>query len=123
MLSPNPELYGNLHNMTHMFLSYQHDPDHRHLESFAPIGESSVAMRDPVFYRLHQYTDDLFQQFLVKLPPYTAQQLTFPGISVSGIQAQQDGGRANVFNTHWQESDVNLSKGLDFVPRGDIFAR
>lgn len=33
-LSPNPTLYGNLHNMGHVFLSYVHDPDHRHLVLF-----------------------------------------------------------------------------------------
>ena len=33
MLSINQTLYGNLHNMGHVLISYQHDPDHRHLES------------------------------------------------------------------------------------------
>lgn len=33
ILSPNQQLYGDLHNMGHFLISYQHDPDHRHLES------------------------------------------------------------------------------------------
>ena len=33
ILSPNRKLYGDLHNMGHTLISYQHDPDHRHLES------------------------------------------------------------------------------------------
>lgn len=33
ILSPNSTLYGDLHNMGHVLISYQHDPDHRHLES------------------------------------------------------------------------------------------
>lgn len=31
--------------------------------------------------------------------------------------------RPNILNTHWQQSDLNLAKGMDFVPRGDVFAR
>lgn len=38
--------------MGHVFISYAHDPDHRYLESFGVIGDSSTAMRDPIFYRL-----------------------------------------------------------------------
>lgn len=38
ILSPNRELYGNLHNQLHNLISYSHDPDHRHLESFGVIG-------------------------------------------------------------------------------------
>lgn len=59
----------------------------------------------------------------VTLPPYTAEQLTYPGISVNAIQVQAERGQPNIFNTHWQQSDLNLAKGMDFVPRGDVFAR
>lgn len=33
-ISPNRDFYGDLHNMGHVFLSYIHDPDHRHLVSY-----------------------------------------------------------------------------------------
>lgn len=36
---------------------------------------------------------------------------------------QPDQGPANTFQTFWQQSDINLSRGLDFVPRGNVFAR
>lgn len=32
ILSPNRRAYGDLHNFGHLFISYIHDPDHRHLE-------------------------------------------------------------------------------------------
>lgn len=32
ILSPSRRLYGDLHNYGHLFTSYVHDPDHRHLE-------------------------------------------------------------------------------------------
>lgn len=31
ILSPNPNLYGDLHNLGHVAISYVHDPDHRYL--------------------------------------------------------------------------------------------
>lgn len=31
ILSPNRTFYGDYHNMGHIFISYIHDPDHRHL--------------------------------------------------------------------------------------------
>lgn len=51
------------------------------------------------------------------------QQLDYPGIRVSGVQVQSGQEPANTFQTFWQQSDVDLSRGLDFVPRGNIFAR
>lgn len=33
ILSPNRTFYGDMHNMGHVFISYIHDPDHRHLVS------------------------------------------------------------------------------------------
>lgn len=76
-ISPNRQLYGDLHNMVHVFISYAHDPDHRHLESFGVMGDSTTAMRDPVFYKWHAYVDDMFQEHKERLTPYTAQQVCF----------------------------------------------
>lgn len=124
ILSPNRQLYGDLHNMGHVFISYSHDPDHRHLESFGVMGDSATAMRDPVFYKWHAYVDDIFQEHKQILTPYTAPQLDYRGVTISGIEVQAEGARqANVFQTFWQQSDVDLSRGMDFVPRGNVYAR
>lgn len=123
ILSPNRELYGDLHNMGHVFVSYSHDPDHRHLESFGVMGDSATAMRDPVFYRWHAYVDDLFQQHKERLPAYTLQQIGYDNISISDVTVQPNNGTAGTFQTFWQQSDVDLSRGMDFVPRGNVFAR
>lgn len=132
-------------------ISYSHDPDHRHLESFGVMGDSGkdeikkcrlnsnnflyefsncnarssllqVFMKLPsfcnlipfsIFTRWHAYIDDIFQAHKAQLPPYTAQQLTYPGITVSDVLIQAEGGRPNIINTHWQQSDLNLAKGRD----------
>lgn len=144
ILSVNPDLYGDYHNMGHVVLSYVHDPDHRHLESFGVVGDSSTAMRgtvlivynllqlpnrllfiffiDPVFYRFHQYCDDLFQEHKTRLTPYTVQQLGYNNVQVNDVQVQQNG-QTGTLTTFWQQSDVDFSRGMDFVPRGSVFAR
>ncbi|KAL3279080.1 hypothetical protein HHI36_016594 [Cryptolaemus montrouzieri] len=123
ILSPNRSFYGDLHNMGHIFISYIHDPDHRHLETFGVMGDSTTAMRDPVFYRWHAYIDDIFQEFKSTLPRYDVGQLDFSGVEVKGIQVQSEGGRPNMLNTFWQQSDIDLSRGMDFSPRGPVFVR
>ncbi|TMW39359.1 hypothetical protein DOY81_015561, partial [Sarcophaga bullata] len=123
IISPNRSLYGDLHNMGHVFISYSHDPDHRHLESFGVMGDSATAMRDPVFYRWHAYIDDIFQEHKVRLAPYSLPQLLYDGITIAGVQVASDGGRPNILSTFFQQSDIDLSRGMDFVPRGNVFAR
>jgi tyrosinase len=43
--SINFELYGDLHNAGHLFISFAHDPDGRYLEPQGIMGNSAVAMR------------------------------------------------------------------------------
>lgn len=123
VITPNRQLYGDLHNMGHVFISYSHDPDHRHLESFGVMGDSATAMRDPVFYRWHAYVDDIFQEHKSMLSPYSSDQLLFNGIRVTDAQVQTENAQPDTFQTFWQQSDVDLSRGLDFAPRGNVFAR
>uniref|UniRef100_A0A1I8NVC5 tyrosinase n=1 Tax=Stomoxys calcitrans TaxID=35570 RepID=A0A1I8NVC5_STOCA len=123
ILSPNRSLYGDFHNMGHILISYAHDPDHRHLENFGVMGDTTTAMRDPVFYRWHGHIDDIFHEHKRRLQPYGLSKLEYKGITVEGLQVVSDGGMANVFTTFWQQSDLDLSRGMDFVPRGNVFAR
>ncbi|XP_050333467.1 phenoloxidase 2-like [Bactrocera neohumeralis] len=122
--SPNRNLYGDLHNMGHLFIAYAHDPSHRHLESFGVVGDLATAMRDPAFYRWHAYLDSIFQQHKAQLPPYTNAELRHDGFSLTSVEVIAENVREpNVLQTFWQESDIDLSRGMDFAPRGNIFAR
>ncbi|XP_043659474.1 phenoloxidase 2 [Drosophila teissieri] len=123
ILSPNRVLYGDLHNNGHTFISYAHDPTSKHLESFGVMGDVSTAMRDPVFYKWHSYIDRIFQEHKSRLPAYTETQLNYSGVSITGIQVDTNGGRPNNLTTFWQQSDVDMSRGFDFLPRGNVFAR
>ncbi|XP_026277611.1 phenoloxidase 2 [Frankliniella occidentalis] len=124
IISPNRALYGDMHNFGHIAIAFSHDPDNRHLESFGVMGDSTTAMRDPVFYRWHAFVDDIFQEHKRTLPAYTQQQLDFPGVQVKGLEVNTPGARRpNEFFTFLQQNDMDLSRGLDFTPRGPVFAR
>ncbi|XP_076636736.1 phenoloxidase subunit A3 isoform X2 [Colletes latitarsis] len=118
-LSPNPNVYGDLHNLGHTAISYCHDPDARYLEWAGVMGDSATAMRDPIFYRWHAFVDGIFQEYKTTLPQYTNEQLDFPGIEIADIRLTSNSQR-NVLNTFWNQSVVDLSRGLDFMPRGSV---
>ncbi|CAK1590051.1 unnamed protein product [Parnassius mnemosyne] len=122
IISPNRPYYGDLHNMGHIFMSYAHDPDHRNLEQFGVMGDPATTMRDPLFYRWHGFVDDVFVLYKNKLPPYGKDKLEFPGIRVSSIAVDGKAGR-NTFATQWEQSTLELGRGLDFTPRGSVLAR
>ncbi|XP_053688843.1 phenoloxidase 1-like [Sabethes cyaneus] len=123
-LSVNRRLYGSLHNFGHDVLAYIHDPDYRYLEDFGVMGDVTTAMRDPVFYRWHGMIDGIFRKFIETLNPYTSAQLGFPGIKVNSINVRinRANAPANVLLTYWQKSQVDLAAGLDFGPKGNVFA-
>jgi Hemocyanin, ig-like domain/Hemocyanin, copper containing domain len=142
--SLNRQFYGNMHNLLHVAVAFLHDPDHRHLERSGVVGESMTAMRDPVFYRIHALVNDIFNQHKFTLPRYTVPQvlsfllntsaekiqiaiyyaqLNFPGVRVTGIELSTPNAPTNTFQTFWQKSLVDLSRGVDFFERGPIFAK
>ncbi|XP_055603339.1 phenoloxidase 8-like [Uranotaenia lowii] len=123
-LTPNRALYGSVHNLGHDALAYIHDPEYRYLEDFGVMGDVTTAMRDPVFYRLHGMIDDIFRKFLETLSPYTSAQLGYPGVKVDsvGLKVTRANAPPNVLVTFWQKSSVDLAAGLDFGPKGNVFA-
>jgi tyrosinase len=60
----------------HIFTSMAHDPDGRFLEGGGVMGDTSTAMRDPVFYRVHGFVDNLYNKFKESLPPYTKEEVS-----------------------------------------------
>uniref|UniRef100_A0A1E1WIY6 tyrosinase n=2 Tax=Pectinophora gossypiella TaxID=13191 RepID=A0A1E1WIY6_PECGO len=127
ILSPNPQLYGTVHNNGHSFSAYMHDPQHRYLESFGVIADEATTMRDPFFYRWHAWIDDFFQKFKESrhVSPYSRSELENPGVRISEVRVEnlEGDGAVNTLNTFWMESDLDLSRGLDFSNRGPVFAR
>lgn len=88
------------------------------------LGESATAIRDPAFYKWHAFIDQLFQIHKEKIAPYNEKEIGYENIQLSSIEVKTNGDVApNIFNTFWQQSDIDLSRGIDFLPRGNIYAR
>ncbi|KAI9579469.1 phenoloxidase 2 [Glossina fuscipes] len=125
-LSINPQFYGSLHNEGHNAISCCHDPDSRFLEDFGVMGDVTTAMRDPIFYRWHGYIDSIFNRHKELLSPYEDADLAYQGIHVSKfevrIQTASQKASPNTLLTYMEKSDVDLAAGLDFGPKGNIYA-
>ncbi|XP_059487955.1 phenoloxidase 2-like isoform X2 [Neocloeon triangulifer] len=122
VLSVNKKFYGDLHNMMHVFTALSHDPDGRFNEDMGVMGETSTAMRDPAFYKVHAMVDNIFNSFKETLPPYTVPELNFPAVEVTSISLQSD--QSDVLNkleTHWEKFTISLNRSLDFLgePNGN----
>lgn len=110
--------------MLHSIIGFVHDPDNLHLEGTGVIGDIATSIRDPIFYRLHTFVDDLFEDYKKQLDPYTSKQLGFPGVTIEDVSVQEINGKAavNRLLTFWQRSQVDLGVGLDFGPSGNVLA-
>lgn len=165
ILSPNRNLYGDLHNMGQVHKICESEPDFLYASFSLPqtcvhfvlsrsrpstLGvvwcygrfcygnERPHILRKSMQFRLgfqyfksftlakqrwHAYVDDIFQEHKESLTAYTTTELDYPGVQVTGVTIQNESGEANNFQTFWQQSDVDFSRGMDFVPRGSVFAR
>ncbi|EDS44937.1 phenoloxidase subunit A3 [Culex quinquefasciatus] len=124
LLTPNETYYGDVHNSGHIVLSYIHDPDGTYLESYGVMGDVTTAMRDPIFYRWHEYVDEIFRRHKNNFSPYVYQDLSYHGITMLKLETRLEkrGAPNNLWLTFWQRSQVDLGAGLDFGPQGNVFA-
>ncbi|KAK3865004.1 hypothetical protein Pcinc_029357 [Petrolisthes cinctipes] len=121
-LSVNSQFYGDLHNLLHVAISFSHDPDFAHKEEVGVMGESATAMRDPVFYRLHRFVDDVFQQYKLTLPPYSMDDLSLPGVVVERAGIRQ-GDQTDILVTGWSNREFEASRGIDFAAEMSVLLR
>ncbi|XP_076290226.1 phenoloxidase 1-like [Lasioglossum baleicum] len=115
ILSPNRDFYGELHNNGHLAIAYCHDPDNRNKEILGVMGDNSTSPRDPIFYRWHGFINDVFFEFKNTLPPYEISQLNYLGIEVEDVKLTTNN-EDNVLHTFWNQSEVDLTSGLDWLP-------
>ncbi|CAG7680443.1 unnamed protein product [Allacma fusca] len=121
--SPFPAYYGYMHGLGHMLISYQQDPENRYDTSMGVMGTTTSAMRDPVFYRLHKFMDEIFSYYKDnKLPPYAANQLQWSSVSVDSVSIESGNEKPNTLVTHWTETDVEVSRGLSCNSKSTLVA-
>ncbi|XP_045137652.1 hemocyanin subunit 2-like [Portunus trituberculatus] len=105
--SPNTEYYGSLHNTAHVMLGRQGDPHGKFALPPGVLEHFETATRDPAFFRLHKYMDNIFREHKDSLTPYTKEELEFSGVSVNGITF------SNRLETHFEDFEYNLINAVD----------
>lgn len=88
LYSPNPEYYGALHNTAHIMLGRQADPQGKFNMPPGVMEHFETATRDPSFFRLHKYMNNIFKEHKDSLPPYTKDDLLFEGIAVESVTVE-----------------------------------
>jgi len=106
LYSPNPQYYGALHNHAHILLGRQSDPKGKFNLPPSVMEHFETATRDPAFFRLHKYMDGIFKEHKDSLTPYTADELSFPGVSVS---ASVEG----TLETYFEDFEFDLKTAVD----------
>ncbi|ROT63386.1 hemocyanin subunit L3 [Penaeus vannamei] len=66
-----------------------------------------TATRDPSFFRLHKYMDNIFKEHKDSLPPYTKEQLTFNGVSIENLSVDGE------LETFFEDFEYSLINAVD----------
>jgi len=83
------------------------------------MGFAQTAMRDPVFYKWHKFTDDLFVEYKKLLGPYSDWDLSFPGVDVVSMSITS-GGKLNRLRTFTEFATLELDEFMMSTMNGTI---
>nr|P80888.2 RecName: Full=Hemocyanin [Palinurus vulgaris] len=119
MYSSNPHYPGSLHNTAHGMLGRQGDPHGKFNMPPGVMEHFETATRDPSFFRLHKYMDNIFKEHTDSFPPYTHEDLEFPGVSVDNIAIE---GHLTTFFDQFKYSLVNAVDSGENVEDVEIYA-
>nr|XP_023017782.1 hexamerin-like [Leptinotarsa decemlineata]prf//2209395A diapause protein 1 [Leptinotarsa decemlineata] len=84
--SPNRKFYGALWSYLRHFFGYSYAPVNNYREVPSALEHYETCMRDPMFFQIAKKMIMKFQRYLSDLPPYTEEELLFPGVSVEGLE-------------------------------------
>nr|AEC46861.1 hemocyanin [Macrobrachium nipponense] len=107
MYSPNAQYYGALHNTAHVMLGRQGDPHGKYNMPPGVMEHFETATRDPTFFRLHKYMDNIFKEHKDSLPPYTHDDLDFPGVDIENVGVDGE------LKTYFEHYEFDLRNAVD----------
>ncbi|XP_045606902.2 pseudohemocyanin-2-like [Procambarus clarkii] len=117
MYSPNADYYGSLNNLGQVLLGHQGDPHDKYHEAPSVLEHYETATRDPAFYQLHKYIDDLFRKHKDRLPPYNKEELEFQGVAINSINID---GTLETYLEDYEYSLINAVDSKDEVENVEI---
>ncbi|OXA54751.1 Phenoloxidase 3 [Folsomia candida] len=111
-LTPNFDVYGTVHNMGHLFIAQLTNSK----DTTGVMGDTSTAMRDPMFYRWHYFVSNNIDEFLRTLPPHEADKGEFPFLwkdvmveSVAIEEVKSCLTTSNSLNTFFKKQQVKIT--------------
>jgi hypothetical protein len=105
--SLNAQFYGALHNRAHVILGRTADPSGKFNLIPSVMEHHQTAIRDPAFFRLHKYIDNIFKEHKDSLPPYTAQEIGFPGVHLTSVGVEEK------LETYFEDFEFDLKMAVD----------
>ncbi|XP_042858306.1 hemocyanin C chain-like [Penaeus japonicus] len=107
LYSPNVQYYGALHNTAHIVLGRQADPHGKYDLPPGVLEHFETATRDPSFFRLHKYMDNIFKEHKDTLTPYTKADLEFAGVSIDNVAVEGE------LETYFEDFEYSLINAVD----------
>ncbi|KAK8731632.1 hypothetical protein OTU49_007399, partial [Cherax quadricarinatus] len=105
--SPNPGYYGALHNTAHIVLGRQGDPQGKYNLPPGVLEHFETSTRDPAFFRLHKYMDNIFREHKDSLTPYTKEELEFHGVDIENFCT------SGLLETYFEDFEYSLINAVD----------
>ena len=107
MYSINSEYYGALHNLAHIMLGRQADPRGKFKMPPGVMEHFETATRDPAFFRLHKYMNNIFKEHKDSLEPYKKDEFMFNGVAIDDIKIE------GKLETYFENFTFDLSNAVD----------
>ena len=107
LYSPNTQYYGALHNEAHVILGRQADPHGKFNLPPSVMEHFETATRDPAFFRLHKYMDNIFKEHKDSLTPYTAAEIGFSGVHLKSVTVDGE------LETFFEDFEFDLQMAVD----------
>jgi hypothetical protein len=115
--SPNSKFYGSIHNFCHMLLSRITDPEGKYGLPPGVMEHFETSTRDPTFFRLHKFLDEIFRAYKNNLGPYNRDELDFVGVDVEAVKVTSLGKtkNPNTLVTFFDDFEFDLNNALDHI--------
>jgi len=107
LYSPNAHYYGALHNEAHILLGRQSDPKGKFNLPPSVMEHFETATRDPAFFRLHKYMDNIFKEHKNSLPSYTEEEISFPGVHLTEVEIEGE------LETYFEDFEFDLKMAVE----------
>ncbi|XP_063603817.1 hemocyanin-like [Penaeus indicus] len=104
--SVNEQYYGSLHNQAHRVLGAQSDPVGKFKMPPGVMEHFETATRDPAFFRLHKYMDNIFKEHKDSLPPYSKKDLEYDNVLVTYAEVSE-------LVTFFEDFEFDLTNAFD----------